>query len=628
MLRAAKGEMPDVIPYAPRIDLWYYANKQRGTLPEPYREATCDDIARAEGWALHKVILEYMEHGEDAILDRLLGVYRIPSQGFLTHLPEKVERRVMRKEDRIEVEYHTPKGNVRGVFVYSAEMHRHGVSIPWISEHVLKGPDDYEPVGYIFEHMHIESNPEGYLRWAEPIGEDGLPVAYALTAGSPMHHVMKILMDINQFYYQHRDLEKPMLQLAERIGVYFRKVLDVVAEGPAEVVLIGANFDDTITYPPFFRDHILPWLQEASEKLHEHGKLMLCHCDGENQGLMDYLSESGMDIAEAICTYPMTHVTLAEYYSRWRESITIFGGIPSNMLLAESARNDEFEAYLDNLFKVVIPGKRLILGMADTAPPDAVFERLIRIGERVEKEGRLPLEGGAARPISEHQLVVATARVTPQVIEDDIFKFVKEDVFNGSHFEIKRNVQELLNKGVNAQDILKGGMLSAMEVIGERFRAGEVFIPEVLLSARAMNGALSVLEPHFAAGQKETSGKVFIGTVRGDLHDIGKNMVITMLRGVGFEVHDMGVNVPTEEFIKQVSEYKPEILGLSALLATTMPEMKKVIEAMEAMASRDKVKVMVGGAPVNARFARNIGADGYAPDAGEAVNLAKELMKK
>ncbi|UCF57561.1 MAG: B12-binding domain-containing protein, partial [Deltaproteobacteria bacterium] len=525
MLAVAKGEMPDVIPYAPRIDLWYHANKQRGTLPELYREATCDGIARAEGWALHKVILEYIEHGEDAILDRLLGVYRIPSQGFLSHLPEEVERCVMKKGDRMEVEYHTPKGKVRGAFVYSSEMRRSGVSIPWISEHVLKAPDDYEPVGYIFEHMRIESNPEGYLRWAEPIGEDGLPVAYALTAGSPMHHVMKILMDINQFYYQHRDHEKRMLQLAERIGVYFRKVLDVVAEGPAEIVLIGANFDDTITYPPFFRDHILPWLQEASEKLHRHGKLMLCHCDGENQGLMDYLSESGMDIAEAICPYPMTHVTLAEYYSRWSENITIFGGIPSNMLLAESATYDEFEAYLDSLFKVVVPGKRLILGIADTAPPDAVFERLIRIGQRVEKEGRLPIGGGAPGPISERQLVVATARVPLEVIEDDIFRFVKEDVFNGSHLEIKRHVQELLTKGVNARDILKLGMLSVMEVIGERFRTGEVFIPEVLLSARVMHEGLLVLEPHFAGGQKEASGKVFIGTVRGDLHDIGKNMV-------------------------------------------------------------------------------------------------------
>ncbi|UCF56264.1 MAG: corrinoid protein, partial [Deltaproteobacteria bacterium] len=202
------------------------------------------------------------------------------------------------------------------------------------------------------------------------------------------------------------------------------------------------------------------------------------------------------------------------------------------------------------------------------------------------------------------------------------------DVFNGSHLEIKRHVQELLTKGVNAQDILKLGMLSVMEVIGERFRTGEVFIPEVLLSARVMNEGLPVLEPHFAGGQKEESGKVFIGTVRGDLHDIGKNMVITMLRGVGFEVHDMGVNVPTEEFIKQVAECKPQILGLSALLTTTMPEMKKVIDALEAMVLRDKVRVMVGGAPVNARFARNIGADGYAPDAGEAVNLAKELMKE
>ena len=294
------------------------------------------------------------------------------------------------------------------------------------------------------------------------------------------------------------------------------------------------------------------------------------------------------------------------------------------LLLEETATDEDLDAYLDYLFEVIAPGKRLILGIADTTPPKAVFERLVRIGERVEKEARLPLEAGATRPLSKSQL--AAARGTQRVVKNEAFGAIQDDVLKGNQMDIKRHVLEALDKGLVAQDILQGGMISVMEMIGEKFKTGDVFIPEVLLSARAMNEALTVLEPYLASGKKEVSGRVLIGTVRGHMHDIGKNMVITMLRGVGFEIRDMGINLPTKKIVEEVSEYKPDLLGLSALLTTTMPEMKKVIESLEARGLRNTIKIMVGGAPVNERFANEIGADGYAPDAGEAVDLAKQLM--
>jgi len=182
-------------------------------------------------------------------------------------------------------------------------------------------------------------------------------------------------------------------------------------------------------------------------------------------------------------------------------------------------------------------------------------------------------------------------------------------------------------RGTRAEDILKRAMLPAMEVISDRFKSGEVFIPEVLLSARAMNQAVKVLEPHLAAAQLIAKGKVLIGTVKGDLHDIGKNLVVTMLKGVGFETVDLGIDVPAAVFVKAVEEHRPHILGLSALLTTTMPQMKAVIDGLEEKGLRDRVKVMVGGAPVNEKFARDIGADGYAPDGAEAVTLAGKLMR-
>jgi hypothetical protein len=181
------------------------------------------------------------------------------------------------------------------------------------------------------------------------------------------------------------------------------------------------------------------------------------HCDGENHGLMDLIRDSGMHVAEAVCPYPMTKVKIEEYYQRWGEKLTIFGGIPSNIVLAESATDAEFEAYLDHLFKVIAPGKRFVLGIADTTPPNAVFERLIRIGERVEKEARLPLMAGTARPLSAAHIEQTAARVAVPAVATEEYKQVLEDVNRGKHKDISAHVQALLDKGIGAKDILDHG---------------------------------------------------------------------------------------------------------------------------------------------------------------------------
>lgn len=188
------------------------------------------------------------------------------------------------------------------------------------------------------------------------------------------------------------------------------------------------------------------------------------------------------------------------------------------------------------------------------------------------------------------------------------------------------DIQYLLNQGFEASDILNNGMLPAMEVIGVKFTHGTVFIPEVLLSARAMNEGLKVLEPLLAGDSNKAGAKIMLGTVRGDLHDIGKNMVLTMLKGLGFDTIDLGVNVKVGDFVSRVGEQQPAILGLSALLTTTMSQIKDVMDALTEAGLRDQVKVMIGGAPVNQKFADEVGADGYAADAGDAVTLAKALL--
>jgi corrinoid protein of di/trimethylamine methyltransferase len=626
ILMAARGEMPDVLPYVPRIDLWYNANSTFDTLPKKHKGRSQDEISRAEGWALHKVVPEFLKvrKPEDSF-HRALGIYSLKEMVFGFKFSPDIEVEVHKEGDFTKVIYHTPIGDVSTRTMYSGEMRRSGASITWIDEHVLKDLKDFKVVSYLFEHLELRPRFEDFLKWQSYVGDDGVAFTMVGLAASPMHHIQKEFLDATDFYYKYNDYGKEMQALAESVSHFFDQALRIIAESPAEMVLWGANFDDMITYPAYFEKEILPWIRKASEVLGEKGKMVLCHCDGENLGLLDLIRDSGMHVAEAVCPYPMTKVRIEEYYERWSDRLTIFGGFPSNMLLAESATDEEFEAYLDHLFKAIAPGKRFILGIADTTPPNAVFDRLIRIGERVEKEARLPLQGGAVRPLSEGQLEAAAKRLATETAPDETFRAVREDVLAGNHVDIKVHVQDLLNKGVKASEILDRGMLSAMEVIGGRFRDGTVFIPEVLLSARAMNEALTVLEPYMAGEKKERGGKILIGTVRGDLHDIGKNMVITMLKGVGFDVVDLGVNVPTEEFVRKVEEHKPLILGMSALLTTTMPEMKNVIHALAVRGLRQNVKVIVGGAPVNEKFARDIGADGYGADAGSSVDVAKRL---
>ena len=201
-----------------------------------------------------------------------------------------------------------------------------------------------------------------------------------------------------------------------------------------------------------------------------------------------------------------------------------------------------------------------------------------------------------------------------------------EAILNGKLEQAVDVTNQAIADGVEPQAIINGYMIKAMEEVGQRFQRGEAFVPNLLMAARAMKGSLDILKPLMKGDASNTLGKVVIGTVKGDLHDIGKNLVASMLEGCGFEVINLGVDVPSEKFIAAIKENNADILCLSALLTTTMNYMKDVIEALKADGLRDKVKVMVGGAPVTALFAEQVGADGYSEDASEAVALACRLV--
>ena len=209
---------------------------------------------------------------------------------------------------------------------------------------------------------------------------------------------------------------------------------------------------------------------------------------------------------------------------------------------------------------------------------------------------------------------------------EDVLRKLFDAVLEGDFEGVKVNVQTALDAKIEPAVILNDGMIAAMREVGCRFEAGDYYVPEMLIAARAMQSGMALLKPYLQKSNVKSSGKVVIGTVKGDLHDIGKNLVSLMLEGDGFEIKDLGVDVPVEEFVRVLKEEKPDILALSALLTTTMQMMKTTIEAVAAEGLRDQVKIIVGGAPVTEAYATQIGADGFSPDASRAVTVAKSLI--
>ena len=211
---------------------------------------------------------------------------------------------------------------------------------------------------------------------------------------------------------------------------------------------------------------------------------------------------------------------------------------------------------------------------------------------------------------------------------DQIIKDIKANVIAGKHKEIEAMVQQAIDAGAALDDIINMSLIAAMDVIGRRFGAGEIFVPEMLVSAITMKKGLEIIKPLLKEDAGQSKGKIVLCTVKGDLHDIGKNLVAMMLEGAGFEVFDLGIDTTVETVINKIDEIQPDILGLSALLTTTMPEMQKVIEALQAKGNRDRISVMIGGAPVSAQFAQDIGADAFGQDAAEAVSIARSFIEK
>lgn len=382
MLAVLAGEAVDQIPWAPRLDLWYRAHQKAGTLGQEFAGGTLMDMTDALDWGFHAVVPDFQDlRGRQDDVDRGLGIYNLKGFPYRTVL-ENVGRDVRVEGDRTMVEYDTPKGKLRTVVLYDEGMRKAGITSTHIEEHAIKTVDDYAALGYIFANARVEENYAGYDEFHEAVGQRGIAVGFVSLSASPMHLLQRELMRLEEFFFQLNDHPDEIRELAEAIEQYWRRMLAVVSDSKAEVIFLGANYDASVTYPPFFAEYIEPWLREYAAVLHGKGKYLLTHTDGENTGLMEHYLAADIDIADSVCPAPMTKMTFRESREALGGKVTIMGGIPSVTLLEEAMSDAAFEKYLDGFFEDMGGGDHLILGVSDTTPPGAKFERLVRIGER------------------------------------------------------------------------------------------------------------------------------------------------------------------------------------------------------------------------------------------------------
>jgi hypothetical protein len=383
ILAAIRGEIPDRMPWVPRLEFWHRARLRQGTMPAELRGLSLSEIAERLGVGYYASVPDFTRREEETdMLDRGLGIFNVSGLAHRVVL-EGVDRRVTRRGREIVTEYHTPVGSLRTAEVLTEEMLDAGTSMSWTTEHVLREPRDFDTAAWIFSHLRVEPRVGGWESRRRETGDRGVAVAYVIGTACPIHHVMKELMPVEQFFFAMHDYPEKIEALAQAMEPYYARMKQLAAESPAEVVLLGGNYDDSITHPRFFEKHILPPLADYAGALHARGKYLMTHTDGENRRLMPLYLRAGFDIADSLCPAPMTRMTLEQIRTAFADRVTIWGGIPSVLLCPDSAGDAQFRSWIDDLVARYGRQSRFVLGVSDMVTADAAWDRLAYITERI-----------------------------------------------------------------------------------------------------------------------------------------------------------------------------------------------------------------------------------------------------
>jgi hypothetical protein len=384
ILAAIRGEIPDRMPWVPRLEFWYRARVRNGTMPAALRGLTLNEVAEQLGVGYYSSVPDFTQREEETdMLDRGLGIFNLPVLPYRVVL-DGVERHVTRSGHQSIVEYCTPVGCIHTTEVLTDEMLDAGASISWVTEHAIRQPCDFDTAAWIFSHLKVEPRPRGYEARRRDVGERGVAVAYVIGTACPVHHVMKELMPVEQFFYALHDYPEKIELLAAAMEPYYNSMKLIAAESSAEVVLLGGNYDDSITYPRFFETYILPPLRDYAQTLHCRGKYLMTHTDGENRRLMALYLRAGFDIADSVCPAPMTRMTLEEIRAVLADRVTIWGGIPSVLLCKDSVSDKQFRDSIGSLIERYGHQSRFVLGVSDMVTADVLWDRLAHVTEKIK----------------------------------------------------------------------------------------------------------------------------------------------------------------------------------------------------------------------------------------------------
>ena len=427
-------------------------------------------------------------------------------------------------------------------------------------------------------------------------------------------------------------IENPSLiqKMFEKIAAIQLGVLDRMLEFEA---VGGVTHADDIAYsealmisPEHLRQYTFPWFKELVDRIHAKGKIAIFHSDGKLDQVMPDLIACGFDAMHPFEPKAMNIVAHKRLYG---DKIGVIGNIDLGYTLTRGTP-EEVAAECRQRINELGPGGGYSLASSNSIPEYVPYENFLALLDAVHEYGHYPLAGSekAAPDIPAIDIEPEEiGPVSPLESDDSLLGELMEAVLDGAPADAREITEDALADGLDPQAIFNQALIPAMTEVGRRMETGEYFIPQVLLSAKAMNAAVELLKPLIvASGQLQRAGVVILGTVQDDLHDIGKNLVAMMLEGQGFEVIDLGVDVPPQKFVEAVQQNRADVVALSALLTTTMMNMKAVVQALTEAGLRDQVKIIVGGAPVEAKFADEIGADGFALNAAAGATLAQRLV--
>lgn len=437
-------------------------------------------------------------------------------------------------------------------------------------------------------------------------------------------------MGAETFFNALEQDEALVAAIIDRIGrIQYETFLRVIDHPSVGAVL---NPDDIafntglLVHPKYLRKYVFPWYQKMGKICREKGIGFIFHSDGDCTEAMEDLIGCGFNGFNPIQPNAMD---IVEVKKRWGKQICLIGNINLDSTLTlgtpEDVRAEVFER-----IRTIAPGGGYMAASSNSITDYVPVKNMRALLDATYEFGKYPIlleEGGVKGKFWTSKTKVRRTETTRVETGLDVNAYVEALIANDIAQSVLL-VQKDMDSGILLKDVVSRGLIPAISVVGEMFQNGQIYIPEMMIAARAMSATLDHFKEKLAGkGEAACPGRVVIGTVQGDLHDIGKNLVSMILKGQGFQVEDLGVSVSTAKFVQAVEEFKPEILAMSALLTTTMTEMKHTIDALKAAGLRDQVKVIVGGAPVTPAFAEQIGADGNSYDAPAAAKLCKELLQ-